>query len=153
MATKKASAGTAKKAGTSTAKKTTTRASTATKGTSASRASQDGSATRAPAKRAPRDGASAPRASAPKKKSGMAIAAVAARQLLEMTGRDAEGVVGLEKTEDGWRVEVEVLEVRRIPETTDVLALYELTVDGDGDLEGYRRLRRYTRGAAGQESR
>jgi hypothetical protein len=82
----------------------------------------------------------------------MAIAAEAARQLLEMTGRDAEGVIGLEKTEDGWRIEVEVLEVRRIPETTDVLALYELTVDADGDLEGYRRMRRYTRGSAGEGS-
>ena len=29
--------------------------------------------------------------------------------------------------------------MRRIPETTDVLALYEVDVDADGDLEGYRR--------------
>jgi hypothetical protein len=128
MATKKATSSTAKKAGSSstTTKKTTSRPA---------------------AKRS-----SAPRAEAPKKKTGMAIAAEAARQLLEMTGRDAEGVIGLEKTDDGWRIEVEVLEVRRIPETTDVLALYELTVDSDGDLEGYRRMRRYTRGSAGEGS-
>lgn len=128
MATKKATSSTANKAGSSstTTKKTTSRPT---------------------AKRS-----SAPRAAAPKKKTGMAIAAEAARQLLEMTGRDAEGVIGLEKTEDGWRIEVEVLEVRRIPETTDVLALYELTVDSDGDLEGYRRMRRYTRGSAGEGS-
>ncbi|MGZ5416918.1 MAG: gas vesicle protein GvpO [Nocardioides sp.] len=128
MATRKASSSTAKQAGPSstTTKKTTSRPTA--------------------------ERSSAPRAAAPKKKTGMAIAAEAARQLLEMTGRDAEGVIGLEKTEDGWRIEVEVLEVRRIPETTDVLALYELTVDSDGDLEGYRRMRRYTRGSAGEGS-
>ena len=99
-----------------------------------------------------RTSSSAPRASAPKKKSGMAVAREAAQQLLELTGRAAEGVTGLERTDDGWRVEVEVVEVRRIPDTMDVLALYELTVDADGELEGYRRLRRYSRGSTARES-
>ncbi len=96
--------------------------------------------------------ATAPRASAPKRKSGVAVAAGAAQQLLELTGRDAEGVTGLERTDQGWRVEVEVVEVRRIPDTTDVLALYEVTLDDEGELEGYRRLRRYGRGTPGQEA-
>ena len=104
--------------------------------------------TRAPSSRS---GSSAPRAEASKKRSGLQIAQEAARQLLELTGREAEGVVAMERTDDGWRIEVEVLEVRRIPDTTDVLALYEVTVDEDGDLEGYRRLRRYGRGAPGEE--
>jgi hypothetical protein len=103
-------------------------------------------AKKSPAKR------SAPRASAPKRASGVSVAAGAARQLLELTGRQAEGVTGLERTDEGWRVEVEVVEVRRIPDTTDVLALYEVTLDEDGELEGYRRLRRYGRGTPGQES-
>ena len=62
------------------------------------------------------------------------VAAQAARQLLELTGKGAEGVTGLERTDDGWKVQVEVVEVRRIPDTTDVLALYEVQVDEDGDL-------------------
>jgi hypothetical protein len=82
----------------------------------------------------------------------MDAAAEAARQLLQLTGKAAEGVTGFERTDDGWRVEVEVVEVRRIPDTSDVLALYELDVDEDGELEGYRRLRRYSRGSTGQES-
>jgi Gas vesicle synthesis protein GvpO len=94
--------------------------------------------------------ASAPRAAARKRMSGPQIAASAAKQLLELTGKGAEGVTGLERTEDGWTVQVEVVEVRRIPDTTDVLALYEVTVDSDGDLEGYKRLRRYTRGVPGE---
>jgi hypothetical protein len=92
----------------------------------------------------------APRASRPRRATGTQVAAEAARQLLELTGRAAEGVTGLERTDDGWTVQVEVVEVRRIPDTTDVLALYEVEVDSDGALQGYRRLRRYGRGAPGE---
>lgn len=88
------------------------------------------------------------RASAPQ------VANRAASELLQLTGNEVEGVVGLERMEhDGWKVQVEVLELRRIPDTTDVLALYEVDADDDGSLMGYRRLRRYTRGSAGDGSR
>jgi hypothetical protein len=75
-----------------------------------------------------------------------AVAARAAQQLLELTGREVEGVTGLSKADDGWTVQVEVLEAKRIPDTTDVLALYEVEVDGDAELTGYHRVRRYVRG-------
>ena len=95
--------------------------------------------------------AAAPRAEAKRKKTGTAIAAYAARQLIEVTGKDVEGVTALERTDDGWTVQVEVLEVRRIPDTTDVLGLYEVQVDSDGDLLGYRRQQRYVRGTPSDE--
>jgi hypothetical protein len=94
---------------------------------------------------------SAPRAEARPAPGGLELAAEAARQLGELTGRATEGVTALERTEDGWRVEVEVLELRRIPETTDVLATYVVTVDERGRLEGYQRHGRYVRGSAGEE--
>ena len=50
-----------------------------------------------------------------------------------------------------WKVLVAVVEVPRIPETTDILALYEVMTDEDGDLESYRRLRRYARGVPGED--
>ncbi len=78
----------------------------------------------------------------------MRIAAEAARQLAELTDEEVEGVTGLQKADDGWRVEVELLELSRVPTTTDVLATYEVDVDASGDLQGYRRTRRYVRGKA-----
>jgi Gas vesicle synthesis protein GvpO len=93
----------------------------------------------------------APKATARKRPKATQIAGMAGEQLLTLTGRDVEGVTGLERSDDGWKVQVEVVEVRRIPDTTDVLALYEVQVDEDGDLESYRRLKRYTRGAPGEE--
>ncbi|MGH3334329.1 MAG: gas vesicle protein [Nocardioides sp.] len=69
----------------------------------------------------------------------------AVAQLAELTGRKVEGVSGVHHNDDGWVVNAEVLELRRIPETNDVLAIYEVTLDDDGSLTGYRRVRRYTR--------
>jgi hypothetical protein len=99
----------------------------------------------------PRKRASAPKAEAKPRLKGAQVAAAASRQLLELTGKAAEGVASLERTEDGWKVQVEVVEMRRIPDTTDVLALYEVDVDDQGTLEGYHRLRRYVRGKPGEE--
>ncbi|MFD0690139.1 gas vesicle protein GvpO [Actinomadura fibrosa] len=80
----------------------------------------------------------------------MMSAAEAAKHAVEhvtaMTGRRAESVVGVERTEDGWRISVEVVETHRIPDSADILALYDTEVDGEGDLVAYRRARRYPRG-------
>lgn len=91
---------------------------------------------------------SAPRAEASRKASGPLIAEAAVRQLAELTTKQIEGVTALEKSDDGWIVQVEVLELSRIPSTTDVLGSYEVMLDSSGDLEGYRRVRRFVRGSA-----
>jgi hypothetical protein len=116
----------------------------------AKKSSTEKSATKSTAKKSPAR-SSAPKAEAPRRATATQVAARAAQQLLELTGKESEGVTGLSRGDDGWTVEVEVVEVRRIPNTTDVLALYEVTTDERGDLLGYRRLRRYARGTPGEE--
>lgn len=69
------------------------------------------------------------------------------QQITELTGKEPETVIGVEPAEDGgWVVTVEVVEDRRIPSATDVLATYEAEIGPGGDLGSYRRLRRYSRG-------
>jgi hypothetical protein len=68
-----------------------------------------------------------------------------------LTGKETEGVTGVEPAEDGWVVTVEVVEDRRIPSSTDVLAAYEIEMALDGDLVSYRRVRRYPRGRGDSE--
>jgi Gas vesicle synthesis protein GvpO len=70
----------------------------------------------------------------------------ALQQIVDLTGKDPEGVTAVEPTEDGWLVTVEVIEDRRIPSSTDLLAAYEAELGPDGDLVSYRRVRRYARG-------
>ena len=83
------------------------------------------------------------------KPSAMKVARAAAEQLTELTGRRPEVVVGVERNDDGWQVELEVVESRRIPDSTDILATYRVQVDEDGELMGYYRAQRYVRGKGG----
>ncbi|MFE0107059.1 gas vesicle protein [Streptomyces sp. NPDC059009] len=69
-------------------------------------------------------------------------------QLVELTGLEAEAVTSFERTEDGWRLVVEVLELARVPDTMSLLASYEVDLDQRGELTGYRRIGRYERGRA-----
>ena len=64
----------------------------------------------------------------------------------KVIGRPFDGVSEITATEDGWRAVVEVLERRAVPDTQDILGRYEVELDEDGVIEGYRRLDRYRRG-------
>jgi hypothetical protein len=72
----------------------------------------------------------------------------AREQLRELHGADAETVSSIRRTADGWHVGLEVVELHRIPDSTDVLATYEVTLDGDGNLLTFERRRRYYRSEA-----
>jgi hypothetical protein len=78
-------------------------------------------------------------------------AKAALREIAQLTAKEPEGVTGVERTEDGWTVGIELVEDQRIPSSADILATYEATVDADGELVSYRRVRRYARGRADAE--
>ena len=65
----------------------------------------------------------------------------------ELTGHSVESFSGLAKEDQGWRIGVEVVEVARVPSTTDVLCSYEVVLTGDGELVDFRRAGRYYRNA------
>jgi hypothetical protein len=68
------------------------------------------------------------------------------RDFPALLGRPIESILGLERhDDDGWEVLVQVVELSRIPHSTDVLGAYAVTMDSDGELVGYRRRRRYYR--------
>ena len=64
----------------------------------------------------------------------------------DLTGYEPESVAALQWDGDSWLVTVDVLELARIPNTTDVLASYVVQLDEGGGLLGYRRSRRFVRG-------
>jgi hypothetical protein len=66
-------------------------------------------------------------------------------ELEALVGCPAEGVTAIRQVDGGWLAMVDVLELERVPETTDVLASYEVTFDGDGQVTGYRRTGRFLR--------
>jgi hypothetical protein len=89
---------------------------------------------------------------------GAAIPALAAARratenVAEFTGRHPENVVAIEPRDGDWYVDVEVVESHRIPDTTDILAIYQVRLDRGGRLLSYRRTRRYSRGQLDKEFR
>jgi hypothetical protein len=78
-------------------------------------------------------------------------ARLAAAAVAEMTGKEPEGITSLERTDRGlWQVDVEVVETRRIPDSTDILATYRVELDPEGELVAYRRVQRYSRCQVGE---
>ena len=70
----------------------------------------------------------------------------AIEQFSTLTGRPPESVVGTRWKDDHWSVRLEVVESRRIPDSADLLAEYEVELDDDGELMAYDRKDRYVRG-------
>ena len=99
---------------------------------------------------APNDGSSASHRPSRSANSGRINATTAASRaahaVAELTGHDVETVISIEPCEDGWKIGVEVVETRRIPDSADILASYEVRVDSEAQLVSYRRTHRYARG-------
>ena len=77
---------------------------------------------------------------------------IAARETVQdLTGYPPEAVSGLQWDGDSWLVTVDVVELERIPSTTDLLATYVVQLDDSGGLLGYKRTRRFVRGQAEEE--
>jgi hypothetical protein len=79
------------------------------------------------------------------------LAAEALKTVEDFTGFRTEAATGMEWDGELWRVTVDALELSRVPNTTDVIGTYEVRLDDQGELRGYRRLRRYVRGEAREE--
>ena len=89
--------------------------------------------------------------SSSKKRAAADVVRDAVTELQGLIGRPIEAVTGVEKDGSEWTVTVEVVELERIPNTTDVLGVYEVTLDKDGELTGTRRTRRFYRSEAGDD--
>ena len=73
--------------------------------------------------------------------------------ITEMAGHEPVAMTSVEPTDgDGLVVEFEVIEEHRIPSSADILAVYEVEIDSDGELLAFHRTRRYHRGQTGSTS-
>jgi hypothetical protein len=74
------------------------------------------------------------------------------RELPELLGHPVDAVLGFEPDDGkGWSVTVQVVELSRIPHSTDVLGTYQVTLDKDGEVQAYKRRRRYYRNQADED--
>jgi hypothetical protein len=81
------------------------------------------------------------------------LADAAMDAVVELTGFEPESVSGLEWDGDAWVVNVDALELSRVPETTDVLGTYAVELDDSGVLRGFKRKRRFYRADVEEDDR
>jgi hypothetical protein len=70
----------------------------------------------------------------------------AQEEFTKLSNATVNRVIGLSKTEDGWLVSLEVVERVAIPETMDVLGLYEVRLDAEGNIQEFGRKKLRKRG-------
>jgi len=75
----------------------------------------------------------------------------AEQEFARLSKTPVNGIVSLSKTEDGWVVLLEALERKAIPDTMDVLGLYEVRLDDAGNLLGFERKKLRKRGETKEE--
>ena len=78
--------------------------------------------------------------------SALEAAEQAREHLAALLGRPVEAVSGVDRDHGNWIITAQVVELARIPNTTDVLGDYEAILDKKGEVLRYRRTRRYHRG-------
>ena len=67
------------------------------------------------------------------------------KQMAAITGLSPETVSRLDRSDEGWSVGIDMLEHRSIPRTQDLLASFDVAVNGDGTIQRWRRTGRFVR--------
>ena len=64
----------------------------------------------------------------------------AKKELKAVMGLEVSSITGVSRVkDDGWQVTVELIERKAIPDTQDLLGLYEVRLDEDGHLISFDR--------------
>ena len=72
-------------------------------------------------------------------------------QLTDVLEKEVDSVSGISRRNGSWSVTVEVVEVHRVPDSTDVLSSYEVVLDDDRNLVSLERRGRYRRSQVEEE--
>lgn len=73
-------------------------------------------------------------------------------QIKELLKKEPETISSVEKTEDGWLIRCDVLEKKSVPETYDLLKVFEFKLNKDAVVTGFKQLRKIRRGDIGDIS-
>ncbi len=64
----------------------------------------------------------------------------AREDLSSLTGLELGSTLSVTKDEQGWRVQVEMVEKKSLPDGMDILATYEALMDDQGDMIEFKRM-------------
>jgi len=67
-------------------------------------------------------------------------------QITELLKKKPEGISSIEKNNEGWIIVCDVLEKKSVPETYDLLKVFEFIVDKECRIVRFKQLRKIRRG-------
>ena len=73
-------------------------------------------------------------------------------QIRTLLNKEPEGISSIEKTNEGWKVQCEMLEKKSIPETYDLLKVYEFLLDKEAKVTSFKQLKKIRRGDIGDSN-
>ena len=79
------------------------------------------------------------------------LAEGAKEQLAEVTGFSPVAAVGGFKDDEGWHITVDAVEMTRIPNSTDIIGTYAVTLDSEGNMVKFEKKRARLRGEPYEE--
>lgn len=59
----------------------------------------------------------------------------------KLTNCRVEGITGCSRSDNGWAISLEVVERKGIPDTMDILGVYDVSLDNDGAFVSFERKR------------
>ena len=72
---------------------------------------------------------------------GMAEIVEAARsELASLTGLELGSTLSANREGEGWRVSIDVVEKHSLPDGMDILATYDVTLDDEANVAGFKRI-------------
>jgi hypothetical protein len=72
-------------------------------------------------------------------------------QLGSIVSYPIDGVTGVKKVQDGWELLITLIELTRIPASSDVLAEYSVSLDNTGEIISYKQIQRFLRNQVGSD--
>ena len=73
-------------------------------------------------------------------------------QIIKLLNKEPEGISSIEKTNEDWKVLCEVLDKKSIPETYDLLKVYEFMLDKEAKVTSFKLLKKIRRGDVGDSN-
>lgn len=67
-------------------------------------------------------------------------------QIKELLKKEPESISSIEKSGEGWTLHCDVLEKKSVPETYDLLRIYEFKLDKNAKITEFKQLRKIRRG-------
>lgn len=67
-------------------------------------------------------------------------------QIEKLLGKKMECISSIEKLNEGWRILCDVLDKKSLPETFDILKVFEFIVDKDVKIIGFKQFKKIRRG-------